>query len=241
MHEQVTEHADRRPIKARHSQWARVTARALASLGISPNVISLFGMLAAIAAGALFYFTSSLEGLEETLWITGAALVLLRLLANMFDGMVAIELGKATRVGALYNEVPDRISDAAVLIGSGYGAGGSVELGYLGACLALFVAYVRSTARSAGAPSDFGGPMAKPQRMYVVISAALLSGFAPSTWHVTWGPQQSWGPMAFALALVIFGSVLTAVLRLRRAARALRNPSYHEPDNAHALLEPLYK
>lgn len=225
MTDQVFANPDRRPIKARSSHWARATARTLASCAISPNAISVFGMIVAIAAGGSFYFTTNCDGaLEGMFWIAGAALVLLRLLANMFDGMVAVELRKATRVGALYNEVPDRISDAAVLIGAGYAAGGSVELGYLAACVALFVAYVRSTATSAGAPSDFSGPMAKQQRMYAVILAALYSGMAPSMWHVTWGPQQAWGPMAIALALVVLGGALTAALRLRRAAKALRRP-----------------
>lgn len=219
----MSEHSDRRPIKARSTRWATATARCLASLDISPNAVSIFGMIAAIAAGGSFYCTRSDSGFEGAFWIAGAALVLLRLLANMFDGMVALELGKTSRVGTLYNEVPDRISDAAVLIGAGYAAGGSVELGYLAACVALFIAYVRSTARSAGAPSDFGGPMAKQQRMYLAILAALYSGTAPVTWHFSLGPQE-WGPMALALAAVVLGGVVTATLRLRRAAQALQQP-----------------
>lgn len=213
---------DRRPIKARKSRWARATARALTSLGISPNAISVFGMIAAITAGGSFHLTKCDCGFEGALWIAGAVLVLLRLLANMFDGMVAVEWGKATRVGALYNEVPDRISDAAVLIGSGHAAGGSVELGYLAACVALFVSYIRSMAKTAGAPSDFGGPMAKQQRMFLVIVAAVYSGMTPPMWQFTWGPQQEWGPMASVLALVVLGGALTSALRLRRAAQALR-------------------
>jgi phosphatidylglycerophosphate synthase len=229
MSHQVTEQVDRRPIRSRNSRWANAAARSLAARDISPNAISVFGMTAAIAAGGLFYLTGRASALEGGFWVTGATLVLVRLLANMFDGMVAIELRKATRVGALYNEVPDRISDAAVLIGSGYAAGGCVELGYLAACVALFVAYVRSTARMAGAPSDFSGPMAKQQRMFAVILAAVYTGLAPSTWYFTWGPRQAWGPMAFALALVVVGGVFTAVLRLRRAARGLRNPPVGKP------------
>jgi phosphatidylglycerophosphate synthase len=213
---------DRRPIKARSSRWACAVTRALASLGISPNTISVFGMIAAIAAGISFYFTRFDCGFERGFWIGGAVLVFLRLMANMFDGMVAVERGKATRVGALYNEVPDRVSDAAVLIGAGYAAGGSVELGYLAACVALFVAFVRSMVKTAGAPSDFGGPMAKQQRMFLVIATAIYLCVTPGTWHFNWGPQQEWGPMALALALVVLGGALTAALRLRRAAQALR-------------------
>ena len=42
-------------------------------------------------------------------WLVLAALgIQLRLLCNMLDGMVAVEHGRATPVGALYNDVPDR-------------------------------------------------------------------------------------------------------------------------------------
>ena len=102
---------DRRPIRVRNSQWAHAAARLLAACGISPNTISMIGMIAAIVAGVFFYFTRGENVVQRTLWFTGALLVLVRLLANMLDGMVAIELGRATRVGTLYNEVPDRISD----------------------------------------------------------------------------------------------------------------------------------
>ncbi len=213
---------DRRPIKARDTRWACFTARGLTSLGISPNAISIFGMVAAMAAGASFYLTRYPLGFQRALWIGGAILVFLRLLANMFDGIVAIEQGKATQMGALYNEVPDRVSDAAILIGSGYAAGGSVEVGYLAACVALFIAYVRSMARTAGAPSDFGGPMAKQQRMFLVIVAALYSGMTPAAWSFTWGPNHEWGAMALVLVLVVLGGGLTAALRLGRAAQALK-------------------
>lgn len=217
---------DRRPIKARDTRWACFTARGLTSLGISPNAISIFGMVAAIAAGASFYLTRYPLGFQRALWIGGAMLVFLRLLANMFDGIVAIEQGKATQVGALYNEVPDRVSDAAILIGSGYAAGGSIEVGYLAACVALFIAYVRSMARTAGAPSDFGGPMAKQQRMFLVIMAAAYSGLTPTAWSFTWGLNHEWGAMALALVMVVLGGGLTAALRLGRAARALQRSEH---------------
>ena len=42
--------------------------------------------------------------------LVGAGLILLRLLANMLDGMVADESGEGGPLGSLYNEIPDRIS-----------------------------------------------------------------------------------------------------------------------------------
>ena len=80
-------------------------------------------------------------------FLAAAALIQLRLAANMFDGMVALETGRASPTGELFNEVPDRVSDAAMFIGAGYAAGGNPTLGYLAACLALFVTYVRGRGR----------------------------------------------------------------------------------------------
>jgi phosphatidylglycerophosphate synthase len=88
--------------------------------------------------------------------VLAAVGVQLRLLANMFDGMVAIETGRTSAVGELYNEVPDRVSDTAVLVGAGYAAGGCPVLGYVAALLAVFIAYVRAQGRVAGASQENG-------------------------------------------------------------------------------------
>ncbi len=145
-----------------------------------------------------------------------------RILANTIDGLVAVEYGRASPEGLLYNEAPDRISDSALLIGAGYAFGGLPELGYLAACIAVFVAYVRILGRVAGAPSDFGGPMDKGGRMITLIVAAVYLGVAPAAWHPAWGPDGRWGVPALALALIVVGGSYTAVGRLRRTARRLR-------------------
>ncbi len=220
---QAPDDLDRRPIRQRGSRWARIIARWLASAGISPNAISILSVVASIGAGAAFYATTLDTGIERLLWLVGAFLIFLRLLANMFDGMVAVEWDKATPAGALYNEAPDRISDAVILIGAGYSAGGGVEFGYIAACLAIFIAYVRVMARNAGAPSDYGGPMAKQQRMFTLVAASVYMAVAPAAWHITWSTHFGWGVMALALLIVVVGGVYTVARRLWSAARFLNN------------------
>jgi len=85
--------------------------------------------------------------------------------------MVATARGTASPIGELYNEVPDRISDAAVFIGLGYAAASQPELGYLAALTSLFTAYIRATARATGAPQDFCGPMA----LALIVAGNLLT------------------------------------------------------------------
>jgi phosphatidylglycerophosphate synthase len=210
--------ADRRPIVARSWRASQVATDWLVRRGASANGISIAGMVAALAAGAALAATAHLDGLPFRLaWLAAAVLVPLRLLANMLDGMVAIASGQASPVGELYNEVPDRLSDAAVLIGLGYAAGGASALGYLAALAAVFTAYVRALGKASGAGQEFSGPFAKPQRMWCAIGCAAYCGLAPADW------LPAVGLPALVLGVVALGSVVTALRRLRRIALRLRS------------------
>src|SRR5207302_9627498 len=88
-----------------------------------------------------------------------------------------------SNLGELYNEVPDRISDAAVFIGAGFAWGGNIALGYIATILAIFTAYVRAAGKIAGAPNEFCGPMAKQHRMLVVTLICLYSEVTPHSWQ----------------------------------------------------------
>ena len=213
---------DRRPIRSReHKVWI-AAAHALATRGVSANAISVFGMVACIGAGVALAMTSHTDGWTmRSLWIAGALLIQLRLVCNMLDGMVAIERGIASPVGELYNEIPDRVSDMAALIGLGYAASSSVPLGFLAAALAVFVAYVRAMGKAAGAPNDFRGPMAKQQRMFLATLAALFMGLAPVGWKQPF--WSGWTVPSVILAVICIGCGITAIRRIRRAAGMLRS------------------
>ena len=75
-------------------------------------------MCACIAAGPALGLTS--VEYNRLFWLIAALGAQLRLTANMLDGMVALVSARASKVGELYNEVRDRVSDAVVFIGAGY-------------------------------------------------------------------------------------------------------------------------
>ncbi len=215
---------ERRPIAARELRASQAAARWLARRGVSANAISIAGMLCGILAGLSFAATALTESfLQRLAWVLAAVLIQLRLAANMLDGIVAVERGQASRVGELYNEAPDRVSDSATLIGAGYAAGSLTVLGYVAACAALFTAYVRALGKAAGARQEFCGPMAKQQRMFTLTLIALYCGLTPQHWQPAWGESPSWGIMTVGLALILAGSVVTALRRLRRIAANLRS------------------
>ncbi|WP_161882357.1 CDP-alcohol phosphatidyltransferase family protein [Deinococcus alpinitundrae] len=209
----MTNGGERRPIAARDSGPAQRLAAWLIARQASANAVSLAGMGSALLAGGCFALAASPPGAAWAWWLLGGALVQLRLLANLLDGMVAIGRGVASPVGELFNEVPDRVSDTAIVLGLGWAAG-NLALGLAAALAAMSTAYIRAVGRAAGAPSDFRGPLAKPQRMALVTAGAGLCAVVPAAWAVQIPGVVLW--------IIVVGAALTAVRRLVGIAGALR-------------------
>ena len=179
-------------------------------------VVTSLGAGFALVAGCAFLASA---GPGWRAWLVVAALgIQLRLLCNMLDGMVAVEHGRATPVGALYNDVPDRIADTVILVGAGYAlavGGWNPTLGWACAVMALFTAFVRVLGGALGTPQFFFGPQSKSQRMAVLTGGALLAAAMPSA-------PGAGQVITLALAVILVGSTVTVVRRVLRIARELR-------------------
>jgi phosphatidylglycerophosphate synthase len=219
------EPTDRRPIASRERKiWQRLAAF-LAVRNVSANLISILGMAVGIVAGIALCATGRVDGWQQRiLWLAAAIGIQLRLLANMLDGMVAIASQRASPLGELYNELPDRVSDCAIIIGAGYAAGGAPTLGYLAACIAVVTAYVRAVGKAAGASNLFLGPMAKPHRMFTLTLASILLFAFPARWQPDW-TDRHFGLIAAALAIIILGGCITTYRRVAAIVRHLRKPA----------------
>jgi phosphatidylglycerophosphate synthase len=219
-HMRVGESTTRRPIPSRGAPWAIALARWLQRAGARPNQVSVAGVgFAALAAVCLIFAGRSGGEARAALLLAAAGAIVLRLLCNMLDGMLAVEGGLRTPSGEIFNELPDRISDPLILVGAGYAVSGvswGPDLGWAAATMALLTAYVRTLGAAAGAAQHFEGPMAKPRRMHLVIAACILSAVAAvSGWREGW-------LLAVALGLVIAGGVVTMAVRLRGIVADLR-------------------
>ncbi len=203
----------RRPLKVRGNQLASNFAKWLSQKAITPNQISILSIVFALIS-AICFFLSSYQIDYRPLWMILAALFIqARLLCNLFDGMVAIEGGKSTASGELFNDIPDRISDPLIIIAAGYSIlcvswGGT--LGWLAALLAVLTAYVRTLSVAIGAPSNFTGPMAKQQRMALLTVSCVLVAIEDFFWHHDY-------VMLIALIILNLGCIWTLVRRTRMA------------------------
>lgn len=215
---------ERRPLKTRSWRVFQRFAAWLAEAGVSPNAISVSSILFAAIGACGMVATAHLDSTAavRAAWLLAAVGVQLRLIANLLDGMVAVEGGRASATGPLYNEVPDRFSDPILLIAAGYAIASSPTAGWAAAAAALLVAYVRAIAASVGVGQLFLGPMAKPQRMAVLTAVAIAGAVLPQNWLV-WNVLDSQvGVPEVALWIIVLGCIVTVMRRLSAAGRLLR-------------------
>jgi phosphatidylglycerophosphate synthase len=188
-------------------------AEALCRSGISPNSISAFSVVAAALGGAAFLAAGHGSVNWSIGWIAGAVCIQIRLICNLMDGMVAVEGGKRTPGGELWNEIPDRIADSLLLVCAGW----AVDLPWVGALAAwtaIMTAYIRALGAALTGVQDFCGPFAKQQRMACLTLAALICAADP-LW--TGGGLV----MRAALIVISVGAGITLVRRIRRLAAKL--------------------
>ena len=208
----------RRDVKARGTRWAKSIAAGLSKTGIHPNTISLLSIVFAAIAGGLLVFSGKMTFPENSVFLIAAAVFIqIRLLCNLFDGMVAVEGGKGSPSGILFNDFPDRIADPLIFICAGYAAQntpGAIEIGWLTGLLSVFTAYVRTLAGASGAKQLFLGPMAKQHRL-ALITIAIVASAATGKWEHS-------GLILMAILIIISaGCVITSIRRLIKAMREL--------------------
>lgn len=170
--------------------------------------------MAAIIGGAAFIGASRGWIPWPVGWVAGAAMIQLRLLCNLMDGMVAIEGGKKSATGDLWNEIPDRLADTIFLVSAGWAIGWP-WVGALAAWASVMTAYVRAMGAALTGAHDFCGSCAKPHRMAVLTIASLMTATDP-----LWNGDALW--IKTGLTFIAVGTLHTIVRRTTRLAAKLK-------------------
>jgi phosphatidylglycerophosphate synthase len=206
---------DRRPIASRGSKWAQIIAKFLAQKNITPNTISLLSVFFSLLS--LCFFSLAIS--HKWFLFLAAICIQLRLLCNLFDGMVAVEYNKKSIYGNLFNDIPDRFADVFIIMGAGIYSfynektfSSGLDLAWMNSILAVITAYVRVLGASIGTPIFFSGIMAKPQRMAILTIVSILSLISQFTLPFFY----------FALVIMFIGQCLTIIKRIQLIANDLK-------------------
>jgi CDP-diacylglycerol--glycerol-3-phosphate 3-phosphatidyltransferase len=180
-------------------------ARALASVGITANAVT-------IAGGALTVLGAGL--LAAGMPLPALLVLLIGTLADTLDGQIAKASGGGTRLGAFLDSTVDRVADGALFVGAaaaGANAGQPLLLwSSLVALVASFlVPYVRAKAEALGVGASVGPA---PREARIVIFLVGLAAWALLDLQALF--------VAAVLALALLSSI-TFVLRVVHVGRQL--------------------
>lgn len=188
-------------------------AKPLTALGLSPNGVTVIGVLVAALVPVLAWLGSNSSS-SAWLWAALVVTVLSGLLDNL-DGAVAVITGRTSRAGYVLDSVADRVSDVALLAALWViGAPGPLVAG---AVLIGFVQeYARARSTAAGV-SEVGvvSISERPTRIVIVAVFLGLSAWAPyGIAASSWATYGAW--LAAAVALIGLVQVTVALARRLR-------------------------
>jgi CDP-diacylglycerol--glycerol-3-phosphate 3-phosphatidyltransferase len=205
----------------RFQQWVRRRAQAgarwLAKLPITPNQVTVVGMLVVFAAGALVA-TGHLLAAGIVLAFGGTF--------DVLDGALARVTKRSYSYGAFLDSTTDRYAESAIYVGlvSYYVGQPNPRPAVLGVLLALVgsfsVSYVRARAQSLGFKCD-SGLFARPERIVVTV-IGLVFGGAVLFWII------------WALAILTNFTALQRVREVWLQARARRITAEEPTESAPA-------
>lgn len=192
-------------------QFQRMLApllQGLIRLGISPNQITLFSMGLCLLLGMAL----ALHPQSIYLWFAFPLFMLLRMMLNAIDGMLANASQQKTPLGALLNEICDQVSDIALYLPFALLPHISAALVVLVVIASLLAEFAGVVALQIGVARRFDGPMGKSDRAFAFALLALL---------VALNLSSVW--LNGLLCLVLLLLLATIFNRLQQALRQSRN------------------
>ena len=178
-------HGNARPSRL-VSSWlatAEVLAKPLIWLRLSPNVISLIGL---VMAGVAYIATPSR---------IAAVIVLLSLVLDGLDGAVAVLTNRVTTWGGIIDSFVDRMGEA-LWAGALVVAGVDARIALTAWCLALIQEYARARGLTLAPHAEVKATLCeRPVRALLIASALAVGSLAggASAWALLWLVFQAIG------------------------------------------------
>ncbi|MBN2171303.1 MAG: CDP-alcohol phosphatidyltransferase family protein [Candidatus Krumholzibacteriota bacterium] len=202
--------AQKQAIQSWFRRWLDPLTALVHRLGISPDALTLTGLVLSLASAVL---------IAGGRFLVGAIVLLVGSLCDVLDGSLARRGGRANKGGAFLDSTLDRFSEIAVYLGLLYHYRGSAALQLICA-LALTGSLMTSYARARAEGLDIDckvGLLERPERL-----AMLIVGLVAAPLRV-----GGVGPLELVLTLL---AILTYVTTFQRIAHVMSRARDHEPE-----------
>ncbi len=183
-------------------------ARALIRARVTPGMLTVGGFAGNLAAAVAI--------VRGELPLAGA-LVLVFSALDLLDGAVARQSGTDSPLGALYDSVLDRLSEAVVLGGVLFyqlerGHDEESLLAFAAVVGSLMVSYVRARAEGLGVTMR-SGLFTRPERVVVVAVALLFGWLRPALWLLAIATLLTTGQRVWDARRLLLGQSSTELAR----------------------------
>jgi archaetidylinositol phosphate synthase len=174
-------------LKKRVQQALSAEAKVAHDVGLTPNHISVVGILLSFAAAVAYSF-----GRDYPLLLLVAVILLLASgFCDTLDGVMARNYQQASAFGGFLDSLLDRYADAVVYSGIIIGGLCDVSWGLAALAGSLLVSYSRARAEAAGIKMESVGLAERAERMIIIAIASIAAFF--------WLPSLYWGVILLAL------------------------------------------
>jgi CDP-diacylglycerol--glycerol-3-phosphate 3-phosphatidyltransferase len=161
-------------LKPRFQKLLQPLLLALKKLNITPNQITLFTILFSAFIGFILF--KSIK--EETYFLVVAFGLLIRMMLNALDGMMATQYDLQSKRGEILNEVGDIISDVAIYFPFIYFPKVQTELVFIFIILCIINEFCGILSKVIYGERRYDGPMGKSDRAFLVGIISLFLYFS---------------------------------------------------------------
>ena len=151
-------------IKPKFQQLLMPLLKLLRRLGISPNSITIFSILLSFGIAYFFWNTSD----NSSYFLIVAFGLLLRMILNALDGMMARIYNLQSKLGEVLNEVGDIVSDVAIYFPLIIFESLSIEIAIIFILLSIINEFCGLMAKVITGERRYDGPMGKSDRAFLI-------------------------------------------------------------------------
>ncbi len=193
-----------------------LTALARPFRSLPPDILTAVALFFALAAGALFYFSTPQAEPTTPLLLIAALCILLNGLFDAIDGKVAHLSQTATARGDFLDHALDRYADVFIIGGLALSPWCRPSIGLLALIGVLLTSYMGTQAQAVGCRRDYSGLLGRADRITILIIFPIIQHAFLLTSYTL--PYQL---TILEIAMIIF-AIIGNITALQRFFGALR-------------------
>lgn len=178
----------------------------LHNFGITPNFLSVFTILFSFFIGYLLFL-----GIDNQIYFLFVSLgLLIRMMLNALDGMMATTYNLKSKKGEVLNEIGDVLSDIAIYFPFIYFKSLSLELIIIFISLSVINEFCGLLAKSISGIRRYDGPMGKSDRAFFVGIICIILYFTNAV-------------LVYLDYIFLFAIILMLISSCLRLTKSLKN------------------